>query len=452
MNNGRMTFRFDGDQGRQRTEKAALRVVNETGVVLEDKGTYKVQPGGGKASSYTKADEYIVDLEKVELPRPLETAYMKPPGAGRRKPKAPEDNYDLGLYSVVRPASARNLWEQREDSEEDSPYGGADEQGLLHSADDHYPLYEDNRESATDSYEQSGAHRDSYGGSYHTRRPSYWWKFALSITGALGTGILLGYAALSFITGGTGETAEAPGNAEVKAGITQGQKAATSTNAADITGVPAEQTGEAVSAQIPVQVAPQSYYLLQYGVFSTPAGAEQARQELLTAGLAAGLDPADGNRVYAGMSPDREQAKLLSNGLKGQGIELYVREVALPAVNQVRYTGTAAAVDSYFALSSQLLSRLSSLSASLLGGGSSGDAGGAVSDLHMQWTQAVKALEPGLTPEGQGIADGLEKSMSQGIAALNEYNKNKAEGLLWEVQEAMMSFLTGQKSLLSAMS
>lgn len=46
MNNGRMTFRFDGDQGRQRTEKAALRVVNETGVVLEDKGTYKVQPGG----------------------------------------------------------------------------------------------------------------------------------------------------------------------------------------------------------------------------------------------------------------------------------------------------------------------------------------------------------------------------------------------------------------------
>lgn len=301
------------------------------------------------------------------MPRPLETAYMKPPGASRRKPKAPEDNYDLGLYSVVRPASARNLWEQSEDSEEDSSYGGADEEGL-HSADDYYPLYEDNCESATDSYEQSGAHRDSYGGSYHTRRPSYWWKFALSITGALGTGILLGYAALSFITGGAGETAKAPGNAEVKAGITQGQKAATSSNAADITGVPAEQTGEAVSAQIPVEVAPQSYYLLQYGVFSTAAGAEQARQELLTAGLAAGLDPADGNRVYAGMSPDREQAKLLSNGLKGQGIELYVREVALPAVNQVRYTGTAAEVDSYFTLSSQLLSELSSLSASLLGG------------------------------------------------------------------------------------
>ncbi|WP_339250515.1 SPOR domain-containing protein [Paenibacillus sp. FSL P2-0136] len=451
MNNGRMTFRFDGNQGRQRTETAERRAVNETGVVLENKDTDKVQRGEIKPSSYSKADEYIVDLEKVELPRPVEAAYLKPPGSGRRKPKAPEDNYDLGLYSVVRPASARHLWEQSEDSEDQSFYGGVDEEGL-HSADEYYPLYEDNRESATDSHDPSGAQGNSYGGSYHTRRPSYWWKFALSITGALGTGILLGYAALSFITGGTGETAKAPGNAAVKTGITQGQKAANSGNASDITGVPPEQTGEAVSTQIPVQVAPQSYYLLQYGVFSTPAGAEQARQELLTAGLAAGLDPADGNRVYAGLSPDREQAKLLSNGLKGQGIELYVREVALPAVNQVRYTGTAAAVDSYFKLSSQLLSELSSLSASLLGGVDSGNAGGAVSDLHMQWTQAVKTLEPGLTPEGQRIADGLEKSMSQGIAALNEYNKNKAEGLLWEVQEAMMSFLTGQKSLLSAMS
>lgn len=451
MNNGRMTFRFDGDQGRQRTETADLRAVNETGMVVEDKDTDKVQRGGVKTSSYSKADEYIVDLEKVELPRSVETAYMKPPGSNRRKLKAPEDNYDLGLYSVVRPTSARNLWEQSEDSEEHPFYGEADREDL-YSAEEYYPLYEDNRESAPDSYGQSGAQGNSSGGSFHTRRPSYWWKFALCIAGALGTGILLGYAALSFITGGTGETAKAPGNAAVKTGITQGQNAATSGTAADITGLPAEQTGEAVSAQIPVQVAPQSYYLLQYGVFSTPAGAEQARKELLTAGLAAGLDPADGNRVYAGMSPDREQAKLLSNGLKGQGIELYVREVSLPAVNQVRYTGTAAAVDSYFTLSSQLLSELSSLSASQLVGGGSGNGGGAVSDLHMQWTQAIKALEPGLTPEGQRTADGLEKSMSRGIAALNEYSKNKAEGLLWEVQEAMMSFLTGQKSLLSAMS
>ena len=152
------------------------------------------------------------------------------------------------------------------------------------------------------------------------------------------------------------------------------------------------------------------------------------------------------------MSPDREQAKLLSSSLKNQGIELYVRGLALPAVQQVRYSGTAEAVDNYFNVSAKLLNELSSLSASLLSGaaGESGTAG--VSDLHMQWLQAAKALEPGLTPEGQKLAAGLTQSMSQGIAALNEYGKNKAEGLLWEVQEAMMSFLTGQRSLLTSIS
>lgn len=134
-------------------------------------------------------------------------------------------------------------------------------------------------------------------------------------------------------------------------------------------GLPVTGTDDTGKNTIPVQVAAQSYYLLQYGVFSTPAGAEQARQELLDAGLAAGLDPADGNRVYAGMSSDREQAKLLSSGLKNQGIELYVREVELPGVERLGFAGNAEAVNSYFAVSGQLLSELSSQSASLLSGG-----------------------------------------------------------------------------------
>ncbi|NQX45952.1 SPOR domain-containing protein [Paenibacillus tritici] len=407
MNNGRMTFRFDGDKGGRRAETAELRAVRETGSVREDKDTVKMQRGEPRNSPYSRTDEYIVDLKQVELP---------------------EEVYDTGQYSIIQPVPVRNLWDPEEE---------------------HYPLLEDHPEATVDGYGQYG---NRYGGSYHTRRPSYWWKFALSIAGALGTGLLLGYAALSFIGGGTAGTGKDTGNAAVKTGIVQGQNAVNEDTGTDITGVPAPETGAAVTAQIPVQVAAASYYLLQYGVFSTPAGAEQARQELLTAGLAAGLDPADGNRVYAGMSPDREQAKLLSNSLKAQGIELYVRELALPAVNRVSYTGTAEAVDGYFTVSSQLLSELSSLSASLLSGAAGGTGNAAVSDLHMQWTQAVKALEPGLTPEGRSAATGLEQSMSRGIAALNEYSKSKAEGLLWEVQEAMMSFLTGQRNLLSTMS
>ncbi|WP_209444261.1 hypothetical protein [Paenibacillus ihuae] len=109
-------------------------------------------------------------------------------------------------------------------------------------------------------------------------------------------------------------------------------------------------------------------------------------------------------------------------------------------------------MNSYFAASGKLVNELSSLSASLLSGAGGNVDSAAVSDLHMQWNEAVKGLEPGLTAEGKSLCAGLEKSVSQGIAALNEYNKNQAQGLLWEVQDSMMSFLAGQKSLLSLLS
>ncbi|WP_052429655.1 SPOR domain-containing protein [Paenibacillus borealis] len=434
-----MTFRFDGETAERKAEMADRRMVREPGrtLELEDRG----QREEIRTTTHLRADEYIVDLEREEPPRAAEVSYMKSSGPRRRNWDDSDGEYETGQYSIIPDSRTRTIPVYAEDYREDDNGPG-----------EYYPLFEDERDPEPERFGQFSMNGNLYGGSYHTRRPSYWWKFALSVAGALGTGILLGYAALSFIGSGGSGTGNGNGSTAIQTGTVQSQNVTDGGTEADITGVPVEGTGEAVAVHVPVQIAAQSYYLLQYGVFSTPAGAAQAQQELLAAGLAAGLDPADGNRVYAGMSPDREQAKLLSSGLKNQGIELYVREVALPAVDQVSYNGTAEAVDSYFAISSQLLSELSGLSASLLSGAGSVTDSSAVSDLHMQWTQAVKLLESGLSPEGQGIASGLEKSMSRGISALNEYGKNKAEGLLWEVQEAMMSFLTGQKSLLTAIS
>lgn len=457
MNNGRMTFRFDGKDEGRRSEAADRRTVRINGTVPENKDKNKdkdkllyEENGTHLEPRPLRPDEYIVELPQVKSLRTAEVSYMHSKRSSRWSPDLRADDDELEQPYTVPPAS-RNLWDQS--SRKDSPplYGesyGQDED----EADRHSPLLDDDLDEGAGGYGASGSYGGGFGGAYRTRHPSYWWKFALAITGALGTGILLGYAALSFIGGGPAGTAKEAGSGAVQTGTAQGQNSAGGNAGADITGVPAAQSGEAAAALLPVQVAAQSYYLLQYGVFSTPAGAEQAKQELLAAGLAAGLDPADGNRVYAGMSPDREQAKLLSSSLKNQGIALYVRELALPAVKQVRYSGSPEAVDRYFTVSAQLLNELSSLSASLLSGASAGSGTAAVSDLHMQWLQAAKSLEPGLSPEGQSLASGLEQSMSQGIAALNEYGKNKAEGLLWEVQEAMMSFLTGQRSLLSSIS
>ena len=294
---------------------------------------------------------------------------------------------------------------------------------------------------------------ESYsGGIYHSRRSFNGWKFAASVTAAIGVGLLFGYVALSFFRGGDLLPVSSVSGVSNQA-VTDGQNAGIAVDPAGTgtSGLPIAGTDNGGSLpKIPVQIAGQSYYLLQYGVFSTPEGASQAKQELLTAGFAAGLDPTDGNRVFAGVSPDREQAKLLSNGLKAQGIELYVKEVAIPATTQLSYGGTADTVNNYFAVSGKILGELSSLSASLLSNSTTAAKVEDVSSLHMEWTEAVKALETGSSSSALKIIASQEKIVNQGISALNEYNKNKSDGLLWEVQGAMMNFLTGQKELLSS--
>lgn len=310
-------------------------------------------------------------------------------------------------------------------------------------------------------------------GGYYSKRPSSWWKFAISAAGALGTGLLLGYAALSFFGGMSGTDAPpadsavrgGPAVREQTAGGAPGGGAVSGDAAADslagedgpaglgTSGLPIESSAGAAGG-VAVRIEPQRYYLLQYGVFSSPEGAAKAQQELLAAGLAAGFDPADGSRVYAGVSPDREQAKLLSNRLQTRGIELYVRELALPSPAQAAFSGDAETVNRFFEVSGRLAAGLGSLSASLLGGGA--DASGAdpalLPDLHLEWTEALKNLQTGLSPETRQVCAELENAVTRAISAWEEYGKNKADGLLWEMQAATMSFCMGQKELVRQMS
>ncbi|ULO08674.1 SPOR domain-containing protein [Paenibacillus sp. 19GGS1-52] len=414
MNNARMTFRFDDKQ---------------------DKLKPKAEDRSGSGRSLGTATDYISESLQQE------SGLLEPTGpvdsAFRFAQEEPVDDAET-YYST--PADLRK------------PYFEVNNHLPLVPTElevDRYITQPLGNDRFSQQHEDNLPREDGYGGSYHSRRPSYWWKFALSVAGAVVTGVLLGYVALSFFNGGSTGT----GSASTTGSTAVLEQAVGNTDSAKAGASGAAGTESAGMNRLAVQVAAQSYYLLQYGVFSTSAGAEQAQQELLDAGLAAALDPADGNRVYAGLSPDREQAKLLSSGLKNQGIELYVREVTLPAAEQLAFGGNAEAVNNYFSISGQLLAELASQSASLLSTAPANAAADTshVSDLHMQWTEAAKTFEQGLSPAAQRICAELEKSMSQGISALNEYNKNMAKGLLWEVQESMMSFLTGQRQLLSTL-
>lgn len=283
-------------------------------------------------------------------------------------------------------------------------------------------------------------------GYYRSRKPTSFWKMAASVTAAVITGLLFGYMVLSMFNGG--DAGENPATGQLE-----------SSDPGNL--APTDPSGGAGASPTPdmtesaVHIPGQNFYLLQYGVFSTPERAAQAIGELQQSGIAAGGDLDEENRVYAGISPDREQAKLLSNQLKAEGVELYVREIALPGIESAAFAGEEQTLTDYFTISGELVSELSQLSASLLGlqepGAATSEHMNTITNLHQQWIQSVKQLAAGLGPETGAALPAMEQSMNSSITALSEYNKNQSKGHLWEIQTGMMNYVMGQKKLLDGL-
>lgn len=281
---------------------------------------------------------------------------------------------------------------------------------------------------------------DQHYAEYRPRRPTSLWKIFGTVTAAVVTGALFGFVVLSFFDVGS----IIPSDAQ---------------NSTAIESIPASSNMPVgTEGQIPavaVTIEPQTYYMLQYGVFSNAERVDMAKQELQKIGLAAGDDPDLGYRVYAGISTDREQAKLLSNQLKTQGVELYVREITLPSANELSFTGDAESLTRYFTVSTDLISSLSTHSASLLGMESpiplSDSEMVVLTELHRVWTESIKSLQAGLSPEAVAVGKQMEQTMNSALSSVTEYNRNTSKGHLWEIQSYMMQYMMGQKQIIDIM-
>lgn len=267
------------------------------------------------------------------------------------------------------------------------------------------------------------------------------WKIAGSVTSALMTGALFGYIVLAIF--GDSSSVQAP-SLENQAAVP----------------VFSQEQGTLAELSVPpsfpvvkAKISPSSYYMLQYGVFSSEERALQAATELAAAGVASGRDTLEDNRVYAGISPDREQAKLLGGQMKTQGMELYVRQLDLPGADRLAFTGTPDGAEEYFTVSTELVHSLTTLSASLLRVAQPGEVQDStmseLESIHQRWTESVTLLSKGIPGEAKSLVEGeLIKSMNSAMSALSEYNKNKAKEHLWEVQSSMMKYVFGQRQLL----
>ncbi|WP_158702744.1 SPOR domain-containing protein [Paenibacillus faecalis] len=308
-----------------------------------------------------------------------------------------------------------------------------------------HPLYDNaDREHTYLQVEQIPSKSGNKYGYYRPNKPNSMWKLVASIAGAIITGLLFGSFILSMFNGGDSEK-----GTENVAGTTQFPLESTAVQEGN------NDPNAAGAVPVSVSIPQQTFYMLQYGVFSTPEGAEQAMSELMQSGIAAFADSSGENRVYAGVSPDREQAKLLSNQLKGEGVELYVREVTMPGAQSAVFGGDAAALDIFFEVSGKLTENLSSISATLLGQGApepvDAERMKTITDLHLQWTEAVKFVNSGMSPETGANLKTMEQEMNGSITALTEYNKNRAKGHLWEIQAGMMNYIANQRKLVESL-
>ncbi|MGC5774930.1 SPOR domain-containing protein [Paenibacillus pabuli] len=396
MSNARMTFRF-GDNESDKPENRGISTSNSTIEAMNEEVPQHPTPLHSNTAHVWSPEDIPVDWGETML-----TGSTVPVSYQRTDKGSEPDDFDSSSYNRF------------------TAYPG-----------------EEDEDRSDENYGDHNWLTDNENYSYKRNRPPRGWKMIGSVTGALVTGALFGVVILSFF------------NRE--AVVDPGSKLPENQAVSAVTG---QGGGEGTGQQAQEATIGGSYYALQYGVFSSPERAEQAKVELSQAGIAAGSDPEDGNRVYAGISADREEAKLLSSRLKAEGVELYVKEIVNPEVNPAVFGGKAEDVQRFFTSGSALIEQLSTLSIQQLGqsvpAAVSSETMSAVQNQHQLWLTSLNSISPGLSSDVQPYVSAMEKSMTSAVNALAEFNKNPANVHMWSVQSDLMEYVLQQKKWLEA--
>lgn len=404
MNKAKMTFRFDG-QGRELGSVPPAAAANE----------YKQMPDHVE-ELYPTQIQTSTSYHAMETMDQWGDPFTDHSGTGMTV--FPQDEWNNGQYNQALVES--------------DPKAGAD----------WYDDYQRVEHSNEDKEYKDDFYVENY--RYHPRRTS-WWKLGGSLTGAIVTGALFGFVVLSIFNKDL--SFPIPG-----IGVPSQNQTGQSVDIPVLGKIDEGETAD-VPQTVNMALPEQTYYFLQYGVFSTAQGVQLAQEELQASGIAAARDTVDEKRVYAGVSPDREQAKLLSGGLKAVGVNLILHEITLPQVAQLEYSGNTQSLERYLSQSADLVSLLSSSSASLLSQLTTETQNmGEIQELgqrHQLWTESAAAIRGNLGPDSEKEMNEMEKAMNSAVEAMAGYNKKEAKTLLWEVQNQMMRFILAEQKLVT---
>lgn len=452
MSKARITYRFDepGRHGEKRSPYPIIPLSKEEFSVVEDDRhaastptpirmapegrLYDTQPLNQFTTDFGAwKSPFEVETEEVERLIRQSSSPMPPPSS---PPVEPRNGRAAAEDTGLQPDIKQSDWPRARGHDND---GGPrqppeDRWGPIVEEE----LYEDRR------MPHAGASQPVYGGMYgrHYRPP--WLKMIASVSGAVATGVLIGFFVLSMF-GGEGAPPHSGGGAV---------NPPPSAGGAAVSGQAQTPDGASVPVAA-VRLDAQSYTLLQNGVFTTRQGADAAAAELRKRGLAAHVLETDKYYVYAGLSPSHDDALALSNVLKEQRMELFLKTVTLPAASAVQWSGgSAAAADTFVAQSRVLVRTIGEFSASRLK-----DAKPAAIDdqtlqaihtSHQAWTGAVSTFGNGLPEQHKPAFQQWTTGINSAVAAIDEYKRNPSSALLWGAQSSLMQSLFAEQALLAA--
>lgn len=287
--------------------------------------------------------------------------------------------------------------------------------------------------------------------------PPSWLNVFLSVAGALATGALFGYLLLSLFTGNAiwssqdGNQGEIPASGMINSGNKDAAEPNKNVNAPALTENKGGGDNKETSAlaMVNLTIQPQTYHMVQYGVFSNAEGQDAAVAELEAKGLAAaGLKTDKDYRVYAGIAGERSQAIALSEQMID--MEVYVKQVDIEVPQRFPFSGDAAGAEKFFNSTSSLISILDDLTITQLEQPTLSPLGAAAAESwkteHQKWTQNVKAMENGVTDEaGKAFLIKLIQSVNSAAKSLAEYDKSPIQSHLWSVQSDLMDSVVTQK-------
>lgn len=436
MNKARITYRFDQEKEQFDKETPHAAPVLEK-VSRTDKDNAKDrhnESGSDKIHDSQMLNQFTSDYGAWSSPFDIETEKLEQLIRNSRHEPASDDSQDNRKH--------RDEW-----SDGFSQWTDLDSSDLPDEQQHSGPIIDPEvEESTVNRSRRSSSPASSYVTSYRPARTP-WLRIVLSVVGAVATGVLFGLFVMQLFTDLVLDrgTPLAPVDSSLHV-PNSGAGSGTSSGAA----------GNPEEGIVAVQVPERTVYMLQFGVFSTLEGAKAAQNQLAEAGIASAYEAGDQHIVYAGLTPDRNSALLLSDQLERMDLETYVKPFERPAVTGLQWgAAEGAQVEAYFTDGGQLaqtvaLLTLVHLEETALTNFEEATMQ-ALQAAHQDWLLAANQVSGEVPDQSRDIFDQMNNELTYAVQSLLEYSKNPSTSYLWQAQSAVMNYVILERSLLAAL-